>query len=161
MSLSIKLDDTQLLKYTDVHLLTFKRLRAAMRRVANAGRTSARRLLNAQFRRRTGRLHAAARAMRTSTTVNPAMVAATVSRLPKLTNIFEQGATVPPRTIRAKRGQAMKIAVHGDASRFVRGTLLASGFRLAARPVKMPALKNMATVARAEVEKVLQEAGKR
>jgi hypothetical protein len=161
MSLSIKLDDTHLLKYTDVHLLTVKRLREAMKRVANAGRNTARRLLNSQFRRRTGRLRAATRAIRTSTTVNPAMVAATVSPLPKLTNIFERGATVPSRTIRAKRGQAMKIAVRGDEPRFVRGELFATGFHLAARPVKMPALKNMEKVARAEVEKVLQEAGKR
>lgn len=127
----LKVNGAGLLDYAKEGKEAFKRVKKAMSKVLNAGRTSARREIAGQFHVRTGRLKADARKMQTRVTVKTSEVKGQISPLPRLLNIFENGATL----------------AHGR------------GF-LRPRPVIAPASTTMEESAEKEFNAVLAEVGK-
>lgn len=127
----LKVHADGLLDYAKAGKEAVAKIRVAMRRIANAGRTAARRQINAQFRVRTGFLRRQARAMQTQVTIKASQISARVKPIPRLMNIFEGGATL----------------AHGR------------GF-LHARPVVGPAKDVMEVSAFVELDGILREMGK-
>lgn len=127
----LRVNGAGLLDYAKAGKEAFKRVKKAMSKVLNAGRTSARREIASQFQVRTGRLKAAARKMQTRVTIKASEVKGQISPLPLLLNIFEHGATLS----------------HGR------------GF-LRPRPVIAPASTKMEEMADKEFNTVLAEVGK-
>lgn len=159
MKLQMHIHAEGLTNYVEVGKTTFKELRTIMRLVANAGRTRARQLLSSQFRRRTGKLNREARKIQTSVTAKATQVSALVGPMPHLTNIFENGAVIPKRTIEPRNAKAIKFpGTNGEA--FVRGKMTAGGGNLPARPVRMPALEKMRQVAEEQITSLLERIGK-
>lgn len=93
-TITLKVNGAGLLDYAKAGKDAVKRVKTAMRKVLNAGRTTARREIAGQFQVRRGRLKADARKMQTSVTVKAAEVKGKISPLPRLLNIFENGATL-------------------------------------------------------------------
>jgi len=127
----IQVNGNGLLDYAKAGKEAVKRVKAAMRKVLNAGRTRARQEISAQFQVRTGRLKADARKMQTKVTVRASEVRGQITPLPRLLNIFEHGATL----------------AHGR------------GF-LHPRPVIAPATESIEAMAEKEFSAVLAEVGK-
>lgn len=130
MSFRVKVNGAGLLNYAKAGREAVVEVKRAMRRVLNAGRTDARRQINAQFQVRTGFLRRQARKMQTKVSVKAAEIKGQVSPIPRLMNIFEGGATL----------------AHG------RG-------HLAPRPVVAPASRTMEGAAVTEFDKVLRGVG--
>ncbi len=104
-----------LLDYARAGRDAVKRVKTAMRKVLNAGRTTARREISGQFEVRTGRLKADARKMQTKVSVRAAEVKGQITPLPRLLNIFENGATLAngrgflrPRPVIAPASESME-----------------------------------------------------
>lgn len=93
-TIRLKVNGAGLLDYAKAGKDAFKRVQAAMRKVLNSGRTTARQQITAQFQVRTGRLKADARKMQTKVTVRASEVKGQITPLPRLLNIFENGATL-------------------------------------------------------------------
>lgn len=93
-TIQLKVNGRGLLDYAKEGKEAFKRVKKAMSKVLNAGRTDARRQIASQFQVRTGRLKADARKMQTRVTVRASEVKGQISPLPRLLNIFENGATL-------------------------------------------------------------------
>jgi len=130
MAVSVKMHAVGLLNYAKEGKEAVKRIKVALWKVANTGRTAARQRIAAEFIERTGTLKKQARAMQTRVDVNTGQIKGRVTPLPNLTNIFEHGAS------RAKRGI------------------------LRPRPVVGPAQSRMNISAEQELKKVLDEVGK-
>lgn len=130
-TIQLKVNGRGLLDYAKEGKEAFKRVKTAMRKVLNAGRTRARQEIAGQFQVRTGRLKAAARKMQTNVSVRASEVKGQISPIPRLMNIFENGATL----------------AHGR------------GF-LHPRPVITPASDTMESSAEKEFSAVLAEVGK-
>jgi len=130
MAVSMKLHAVGLLNYAKEGKTAVQRIKVALRKVANTGRTAARQRIAADFRVRTGTLKKQARAMQTKVDVNTGQIKGRVTPLPNLMNIFEHGAS------RAKRGI------------------------LRPRPVVGPAQSRMNISAEQELKKVLDQVGK-
>ena len=130
MAVTMKLHAVGLLNYAKEGKTAVQRIKVALRKVANTGRTAARQRIAADFRVRTGTLKKQARAMQTKVDVNTGQIKGRVTPLPNLMNIFEHGAS------RAKRGI------------------------LRPRPVVGPAQSRMNISAEQELKKVLDEVGK-
>lgn len=131
MAVQLKVHAAGLLNYAKAGQDAVKRIKVAMRRVVNAGRTEARRRISADFGVRTGLLRRRARSMQTKVTVKAAEIGGRVTPLPRLLNIFESGATL----------------AHG------RGILRP-------RPVVAPAQVSMDTAATNALQQILAEVGK-
>lgn len=93
-TIKLKVNGAGLLDYAKAGKEAVKRVKTAMRKVLNSGRTKARREIAGQFQVRRGRLKADARKMQTGVTVKAAEVKGKISPLPRLLNIFENGATL-------------------------------------------------------------------
>jgi len=130
MAVSVKMHAVGLLNYAKEGKTAVQRIKVALRKVANTGRTAARQRIAADFRVRTGTLKKQARAMQTKVDVNTGQIKGRVTPLPNLMNIFEHGAS------RAKRGI------------------------LRPRPVVGPAQSRMNISAEQELKKVLDQVGK-
>jgi len=130
MAVSVKMHAVGLLNYAKEGKTAVQRIKVALRKVANTGRTAARQRIAADFRVRTGTLKKQARAMQTRVDVNTGQIKGRVTPLPNLMNIFEHGAS------RAKRGI------------------------LRPRPVVGPAQSRMNISAEQELKKVLDQVGK-
>lgn len=130
-TIKIHVNGKGLLDYAKAGKEAVKRVKTAMRKVLNAGRTEARRQIASQFQVRTGRLRAASRKMQTRVSVKQSEIKGQIAPLPRLLNIFENGATL----------------AHGR------------GF-LQPRPVIAPASKSMQDSAEKEFAAVLAEVGK-
>ena len=130
MAVTMKLHAVGLLNYAKEGKTAVQRIKVALRKVANTGRTAARQRIAADFRVRTGTLKKQARAMQTKVDVNTGQIKGRVTPLPNLMNIFEHGAS------RAKRGI------------------------LRPRPVVGPAQSRMNISAEQELKKVLDQVGK-
>ena len=130
MAVSVKMHAVGLLNYAKEGKEAVKRIKVALRKVANTGRTAARQRIAAEFIERTGTLKKQARAMQTRVDVNTGQIKGRVTPLPNLMNIFEHGAS------RATRGI------------------------LRPRPVVGPAQLRMNISAEQELKKVLDEVGK-
>ena len=127
---SVNVNTKGLLDYVKAGKEAMTRVKKAVRRVMNVGRTEARRQIGSQFRVRTGFLKRQARKMQTRVIVKPSEIKGQVSPIPRLMNIFEGGATLA----------------------YGRGYL-------APRPVVTPAASSMKLTAPKEFEQVLQEVG--
>jgi len=132
MAVSVKMHAVGLLNYAKEGKEAVKRIKVALRKVANTGRTAARQRIAADFRVRTGTLKKQARAMQTKVDVNTGQIKGRVTPLPNLLNIFEHGAsrTNPNRGI------------------------------IRPRPVVGPAQSRMNIAAEQELKKVLEQVGK-
>ena len=91
---TVKVNGAGLLDYAKEGREAVKRVKTAMRKVLNSGRTRARQEIAGQFEVRTGRLKAAARKMQTKVSVRASEVKGQITPLPRLMNIFEHGATL-------------------------------------------------------------------
>jgi hypothetical protein len=131
MAVNVKVHAAGLLNYAKEGREAVKKIRKAMRKVLNVGRTEARRRITAEFTPRTGFLRRQARKMQTKVSVRAAEIKGQVTPIPRLMNIFEGGATL----------------AHG------RGILRP-------RPVVGPGQRAMDAVASKELEQVLREVGK-
>lgn len=120
-----------LLDYVKAGKEAMTRVKKAVRKVMNVGRTEARRQIASQFAVRTGFLKRQARKMQTRVIAKPSEIKGQVAPIPRLMNIFEGGATLT-------KGR---------------------GF-LAPRPVVTPAGEAMAQRAPQELGQVLQEVGR-
>lgn len=161
MNFRIRWNTSGLLNYVHTGQVTLRRLKDAMRKVANGGRTTSRRLISSQFVRRTGRLAKDARAIRAQAIAKQSQVSAKVGPMPSLLNIFEKGATIPSMTIKAKRAKAMALSGGGWDGIFVKGEVIAGGGRLDPRPVMAPSLNVMEKTAVHEIRGVLNQAVKK
>ncbi len=131
MAISTKVHAVGLLNYAKEGREAVTKIKKAMRTIANAGRTEARRRIASEFRTRTGFLRRQSRKMQTQVSVKSAEISGRVVPIPRLMNIFESGATL----------------AHG------RGMLRA-------RPVVGPAQTAMNSLAAKELVHVLGEVGK-
>lgn len=122
---------TGLLDYIKEGKAAVTRMKVAMRKVLNVGRTTSRRLIASQFTPRTGFLKRQAGKMQTKLTVKASEISGKVTPIPRLLNIFESGATL-------SNGRG----------------------HLRARPVVGPAQLTMDAAAVAEFNQVLNEVGK-
>ena len=129
--IKVKVHAAGLLIYAKAGKEAVQKVRKAMYRVLNAGRTEARRRISADFGVRTGFLRRQARKMQTKTTIRASEIKGEVKPIPRLMNIFEGGATL----------------AHG------RGTLRP-------RPVVAPGRVSMETAAVQEFNRILSEVGK-
>lgn len=93
-TIKLKVNGAGLLDYAKAGKEAVKRVKTAMRKVLNSGRTKARQEIAGQFQVRRGRLKADARKMQTKVTVKAAEVKGQITPLPRLLNIFEGGATL-------------------------------------------------------------------
>jgi hypothetical protein len=152
----MELDRRGLIDYAAVGREAKKEVRDVMKVVVNAGRKTARGLITSQFRRRTGKLAKQARGIRTNVTVKSAEVSGAVGPMPNLANIFEKGATIPPRQIGLKQAQALRFLGGAGESVFVRGKVFVKGFTLTARPTKAPTLANMEKVGIAQLDSLIE-----
>jgi hypothetical protein len=132
MAVTMKLHAVGLLNYAKEGKTAVQRIKVALRKVANTGRTAARQRIAADFRVRTGTLKKQARAMQTKVDVNTGQIKGRVTPLPNLLNIFEHGAT------------------RSNPNRGV----------VRPRPVVGPAQSVMNISAEQELKKVLDEVGK-
>ena len=128
---TVKVNGAGLLDYAKEGREAVKRIKAAMRKVLNSGRTRARQEIAGEFQVRTGRLKAAARKMQTKVTVRASEIKGQITPIPRLMNIFEHGATLA-------YGRGM----------------------LRPRPVIAPASATMEDRAEKEFDAVLAEVGK-
>ena len=128
---TIKVNGAGLLDYAKEGREAVKRIKAAMRKVLNSGRTRARQAISQEFNVRTGRLKAASRKMQTKVTVRASEIKGQITPIPRLMNIFEHGATLA-------YGRGM----------------------LRPRPVIAPASSTMEATAEKEFDAVLAEVGK-
>ena len=131
MAISVKLHAVGLLNYAKAGKTAVQRIKVAMRKVANTGRTAARRTIASRFGTVSGGLKRQARAMQTKVDVNTGQIKGRVTPLPNLLNIFEHGATRP----------------HPN-----RGIIRP-------RPVVGPAQSTMNISAEQELQKVLEQVG--
>jgi hypothetical protein len=93
-TIQLRVNGKGLLDYAKAGKEAFKRVKTAMRKVLNTGRTKARQRISSEFAVRTGRLKADARKMQTKVTVKASEVKGQITPLPRLLNIFERGATL-------------------------------------------------------------------
>jgi hypothetical protein len=93
MAISIKMRAVGLVNYAQAGTKTAQRIKQVMRKVANAGRTAARRTIASSFISRSGGLKKQSGRMQTKVDVNTGRIAGRVTPLPNLLNIFERGAT--------------------------------------------------------------------
>lgn len=131
MAVQVKIHAAGLLDYAKAGKEAVQKIRKAMRRVLNVGRTASRQRIASEFKVHTGLLRRKARSMQTKVSVTAGEIKGRVMPLPRLLNIFEFGATL----------------THGR------------GF-LRPRPVVAPGQRAMDAVASKEFEKVLQEVGR-
>lgn len=94
MAVKSKIYAPGLLNYAQRGREAVQQIRKAMRKVANAGRTEARRRIASEFRPRTGFLRRQSRKMQTKVDVKPGEIKGRVTPIPRLMNIFEHGATL-------------------------------------------------------------------
>lgn len=113
--ITLKVNGAGLLDYAKAGKEAVKRVKTAMRKVLNSGRTKARQEIAGQFQVRTGRLKANARKMQTKVTVRASEVKGQITPLPRLLNIFEHGATLakgrgflPPRPVIGPASETME-----------------------------------------------------
>lgn len=131
MAVALKMHGVGLLNYAKAGREAIQKIRKAMRRVVNVGRTEARRRIASEFTARTGFLRRQSRKMQTKVDVRPAEIKGRVTPIPRLMNIFEHGATLA-------QGRGM----------------------LRPRPVVTPARQTMEQAASKELGQVLAEVGK-
>lgn len=93
-SVTITINSSGLLDYAKAGRDAVKDVKKVVNRVLNMGRKTARQEISSEFQVRSGFLRRQARRMRTSTKVTQAEVIGRVSQIPRLTNIFEHGATL-------------------------------------------------------------------
>lgn len=132
MAVTIKLHAAGLLNYAKAGRLAVQRIKVAMRKIANVGRTAARQKIASSFRERTSTLKKQARAMQTKVDANTGQIKGRVTPLPNLLNIFERGAT------------------RSNPNRGI----------IRPRPVVGPAQSRMNISAEQELKKVLDQVGK-
>ena len=130
MAVTTRLYGIGLLNYAKEGKQAVQKIRRALTRAVNHGRTVARQRIASQFVKRTGTLKKQARSMRTVVTVRGGEIKGQVKPLPNLLNIFEHGATL----------------AHG------RG-------RLAPRPVVFPAQRAMEGAATKALGEVVAQVG--
>lgn len=131
MAVAIKIHAPGLLNYAKAGREATQKIRKAMRRVLNVGRTTARQRIASQFVSRTGFLRRQSRKMQTKVSVKAEEIKGQVTPIPRLMNIFEGGAT-------PARGRGI----------------------LRPRPVVGPGNAAMDAVATKELSQVLREVGK-
>lgn len=127
-SVVIKIDNSGLLDYAKAGREAVRDVKKIVRQVLNMGRKEARQRISAEFEVRTGYLRRQGRRMQTSATVSHAEVKGRVSPLPRLTNIFEHGATLSngrgslrPRPVVQPAGDLMEKQAPEAFERLVKG----------------------------------------
>lgn len=155
----VKVDGSGLLDYAKAGRDAVREVKKAMSRVLNLGRKEARQRIASQFTSRTGFLRRQARRMQTQTIVTQAEVKGRVTPIPRLMNIFEDGATIPARTIQVKNAKALMIVRPPLNVMFARSAQVPS-VSLRARPVVQPAADLMEKRAPEEFERIIKQVGK-
>jgi len=117
-TVGMRVDRSGLLDYAKAGRETVKKIRAAVRRVMNAGRREARQRIASEFTPRTGFLRRQSRRMQTKVDIKSYEIKGRVTPIPRLMNIFEGGArlsngrgflrprpvVVPARTVLEQQG---------------------------------------------------------
>lgn len=157
MGVQMKVHAAGLLDYAKAGKEAVKRIKVAMRRVLNVGRKEARQRIASEFNSRSGFLRRQSRKMQTKVIVKSYEIKGKVTPIPRLMNIFENGATVPFRNNLPKKGTAIRFLSEGEPV-FYRATQI-NGFHLRPRPVVAPARRAMEAVAHKEFDQILREVG--
>jgi hypothetical protein len=130
-TVTVKVNGVGLLDYAKAGREAVKEVQKTVRAVLNVGRKEARQRISSEFRVRTGFLRRQARRMQTKAMVTQAEVKGRVAPIPRLVNIFENGAHL------------------ANGRGFLRP-----------RPVVTPAAAAMERGAVAQFEKILRRVGK-
>lgn len=127
-SVVIAVDKSGLLDYARAGREAVRDVKKVVRQVLNVGRKEARQRISAEFQVRSGYLRRQARRMQTEALVTQAEVKGRVYPLPRLMNIFEQGATLAhgrgylrPRPVVQPAGDLMEKQAPDAFERLVKG----------------------------------------
>lgn len=156
----VRVNTHGLLDYAKAGRATLTDVRKAVEHVLSIGRTEARRRITSQFRVRTGRLQGeSARGMKSKVNTQGHGFLGRVAPLPHLMNIFEQGATLPSRTIVARSGGVLAMPTASGEVYFGTRANIPS-VKLRPRPVILPASQAMEQQGSEWFERVMRRVGR-